>query len=468
MFSWIVDNPVSSVLFFVSFVCLVQAWLLKKDFFSPVNVYCFSQCITLAVAYLKLDHAMTDFKLKTWIFWIGALVCFCAGGFLVNLVARIKSCPVNCNPCVRQYGYNWKLHVLLAFGTFLMFLVGVAGIVHTAGQLLVFVDDPAEWMTQEPRFGYFGIFFSGGPLTVLLFALSSFSRFNPVKSLRMVSRFMVVFTIIFAFLSYFYRTSLFFSIGFIIILYNYLHKRVSAFWMLFSLVFAIGAFMGISALRSQQYMGSLKKNAVNMVALLPYRYVANNYWNLDYAINPTSDMERHPPTYGIDFFSGMLEYTGMTTKIKKSNRWDSPFQESVQKRDGFNTVSYLWEVYKDWGFFGVLLVPLICGMALSVFYLRLSKPYTPRDIAFYTYFIYFVGWWFFSPSYKQGLYWFWMFLLYFVTTVCMKCLPLPANAPVLDKVSSEEEGEEQVSAQGEEGDAAGLAKPGPEGTNADV
>ena len=62
MFSWIAENPVSSVLFLVSLFCLAQAWLLKKDFFSPVNVYCFSQSITLAVAYLKLDYAMTDFK----------------------------------------------------------------------------------------------------------------------------------------------------------------------------------------------------------------------------------------------------------------------------------------------------------------------------------------------------------------------------------------------------------------------
>ena len=467
MISWIAENPVSSVLFLVSFFCLIQAWLLKKDFFSPVNIYCFSQCITLAVAYLKLDYAMTDFKPRTWLFWIGAMACFCGGGLLVRLVAKMENVSVCYKSSIKQYGYNWKLHVLLAFGTFLVFLAGVFGIIYRAGNLMVFVDNPAEWMTKDARFGYFAILFSGSPLTVLLFALASFSKFNPEKKLRVVSRIMVVVTIVFAFLAYPNRTSLFFSLGFIIILYNFLHKRISAFWLIVALSLAMAVFMGISSLRDQ-YGGSLKSISINKVALLPYKYVANNYWNFDYAINPPSDKEYHPHTYGIDFFSGMFEYTGITGALKRSGRWDSPFQESIQKEGGFNTVSYLWEVYKDWGVLGVFLIPLICGIALSVFYLRLSNPYTPRDVAFYAFFIYFVGWWFFSPSYKQGVYWLWMVELYFVTTVCMKYLPLPANAPVLDKVSSEEEGKEKVPAQGEEGDNAGLAEPGPDGAGTNV
>ena len=125
MFSWVVENPVSALLFSVAFICLLQSWLLKKDFFSPVNVYCFSQSITLAVAYLKLDYAMSDFKLKTWLFWIGAMVCFCGGGLLVRLVAKMRNVPVTCSEPVRQFGYNWKLHVLMTFGIFLIFLIGV-------------------------------------------------------------------------------------------------------------------------------------------------------------------------------------------------------------------------------------------------------------------------------------------------------------------------------------------------------
>lgn len=468
MFSWVVENPVSALLFSVAFICLLQSWLLKKDFFSPVNVYCFSQSITLAVAYLKLDYAMSDFKLKTWLFWIGAMVCFCGGGLLVRLVAKMRNVPVTCSEPVRQFGYNWKLHVLMTFGIFLIFLIGVYGYVRVAGNLILLTDDPGSWMTKDTNYGYYPIFFGTGPLCILLFEVASFSKFNPVKHLRNLSRFMVFFVMMLNFFAYPNRGSLFFGLGFLVILYNYLHRKISPVFILVIISLAIAAFVGISSLRHQYGGTSLKSVAAKKVALLPYMYMANNYWNFDYAINPPSDREYHPHTYGIDFFFGMLEYTGATGSIRKSMRWDGLFDESVQKKYGFNTVSYLWEVYKDLYAPGVFVFPLIMGMLLTLLYLRLNTPFSPRTILFYTLFIYFVGWWFFTPGYKQGIYWLWMAALFAITTICMKYLPLPANAPVLDKVSSEEEGKEQVPAQGEEGDDVGSADSGPDGANANV
>jgi len=468
MFSWIVDNPVSSVLFLISFFCLAQAWLLKKDFFSPVNVYCFTQSITLAVAYLKLDYAMTDFKPRTWLFWIGAMVCFCGGGLLVRLVAKSKGIPVKLHPPVLQYGYNWKLHVLLSFGVLFLFLIGVFGIILTAGNLVLLTDDPASWMTKDTDYGYFPIFMGCGPLCILLFEVASFSKFNPVRSLRNISRIMVFLVIVLSFMAYPNRGSLFFSLGFLVILYNYLHKRISSLWLMLCFVLAIVAFVAIGNLRNQYGTSSVESVAMQKVMLLPYKYVANNYWNFDYAINPPSDKEYHPHTYGMDFFFGTLEYTGAPGAIRKSMRWDGLFDESIEKVKGFNTANYLWEVYKDLYAPGVFLFPLLIGIALSLFYLKLSKPFSPRVILFYTVFIYFVGWWFFTPGYKQGIYWAWSVMMFAISTACMKYLPLPANAPILDKVDSEEEGQEEVSAQGQEGDGARLAESSPDGANANV
>ena len=222
---------------------------------------------------------------------------------------------------------------------------------------------------------------------------------------------------------------------------------------------AIIVFISIGSLRDQYGGGSVQGKALSVVVELPYKYLANNYWNLDYVLNPPNDREIHPHTYGIDFFNGIFEYAKLTGSFRSSFRWDDAFNDRIQKVEGFNTVNYLWEVYKDLYTPGVFLLPLILGMALSLFYLRLSKPFSPRVILFYTVFIYFVGWWFFTPGYKQGIYWAWLVMMYFISTVCMKYLPLPANAPVLDKVSSEEEGKEQIPAQGEEGNSAGLAEP---------
>jgi hypothetical protein len=66
----------------------------------------------------------------------------------------------------------------------------------------------------------------------------------------------------------------------------------------------------------------------------------------------------------------------------------------------------------------VILLPFFCGLMLSVLHLRLCLPFTPRQILFYAFFIYFIGWWFFTPGYKQGIYWIWSLFIFFVSTVC--------------------------------------------------
>ena len=76
--------------------------------------------------------------------------------------------------------------------------------------------------------------------------------------------------------------------------------------------------------------------------------------------------------------------------------------------------------------------------------MRLCKPFTPRQILMYTYFIYFVGWWFFTAGYKQGIFCIWGAIIYFVSTVCMwqkrgTVKELPAEPAVLDKVSEQEQ-----------------------------
>ena len=39
---------------------------------------------------------------------------------------------------------------------------------------------------------------------------------------------------------------------------------------------------------------------------LPYKYIANNYWNFDYALNPPSDRPRGNFTYGWTPLFGMM------------------------------------------------------------------------------------------------------------------------------------------------------------------
>ena len=445
MFTWVSEYPVSSALFLVVIFCLFQSWWFKKDFFSPLNVYCFTQCITLAISYFQLDRAMSDFHLYTWGVWLLGMLSFAGGCIVARLCAKSKSLSVQVHPAVCPRQYNWVYHLLLSFVVFLVFLVGVYGILHKVGTLIIFTPNPAKWMTKYIDYGYFSLLFNSGPLCVLLFGVASFKKFNNVAWVRHVAFVMVFVTIIINLMAYPNRTSLFFNVGFFLIFVNYLYKRISPIVIASLLVLAIVAFISIGSLRDQYGGGSVEGKALDVVIELPYKYLANNYWNLDYVLNPPNDRVIHPHTYGIDFFSGIFEYARLSRSFKTSFRWDDAFNDRIQKVTGFNTVNYLWEVYKDFHLLGVVLLPFLCGLGLTVLHLRLCRPFTPRQILMYTYFIYFVGWWFFTAGYKQGIYCIWGMVIFVVSTICMgnarpqiKKNDL-AEPVVLDKINEQEE-----------------------------
>ncbi|SHL44242.1 O-antigen polymerase [Fibrobacter sp. UWEL] len=447
MFSWIMEYPETSVSVVVTLFCLVRVALLKRDFFSPISIYCFTQFLTLGISFLRLDPAMTDFHARTWMVWILGLVSFCGGCFLVTQYARSKRIPCDLSKPSPPEDYNWNIHLFLSFVAFLFFMVGVYGVVQKAGNLIVFTPSPADWMSKDVNYGYYAILLSSGPLAVLMFGVAAFKKFNNNALVCNISKIMVLLTIAMNLMAYPNRTSLFCNLGFLVIMSNFLYKRISPIIISLALIIAIGSFVAISSLRAQYGGSDIKGKAMDAVMKLPYMYVANNYWNLDYAINPANDDEIHPHTYGIDFFAGVFEYARVSGSFRNSFGWDDAFNEKIQKVYGFNTVNYLWEVYKDFHLVGCCLFPLLCGMALTLLHLRLCGKYSPRQIALYTLFIYFVGWWFFTAGYKQGLYCIWVAYIYFATTICAgrnrlvrvstETKALPAEAPVLDKVDGQ-------------------------------
>lgn len=419
MFEFIYEYSESCICFLISLICLGQAYFFKKDFFSPANVYCFSQSITLGISYLKYNAAMTDFHVKTWCIWCGALISFFVGASCVRMFWKTKNLPKHfCSVKeIAPVNYNWKLHMICAFFVLFCYLLGVVGIVQVAGNLLLLTKEPSLWMTAKVDYGYWAILFNSSPLVMMFFGVAAFKSLNPHKGIRVLARVIIPIVFVINIFAYPNRGTLFFSLGVLLILFNYLKKKIPSAAIMLCLLVALGAFVGISELRSQ-YGTSVKDVAINSALDLPYKYVANNYWNLDYAVNPLPDKEIHPHTYGIDFFAGIFDYLRLTGSIRNSFGWDGLFNERVQKIQGLNTTGYLWDVYKDLYMPGVVFFPFFCGVALTLLHLSLSRKITPRNLLLYTMFIYLVAWWFFTPGYKQGIYWIWTIVLFGFTTLC--------------------------------------------------
>ena len=226
--------------------------------------------------------------------------------------------------------YNWVCHFFLSFSAFAYFFVGVLGVISVTGTLVLLTDNPSIWLTgKDNTVLKYADFFTTGAMVVGLFAVASFKSMNPVRWVRYASRFMVAFTIVLSFMTYPSRGINMLCIGMFMILFNYLRGRFS--WRSLAVVTVLVCvfFVAVASLKGQYGNSDITDSKIaKEVALLPYKYVANNYWNLDYAFNRMSDIPEHEWTYGIDAFFGITHLMHIGDGIQQSFGWDSPYNES--------------------------------------------------------------------------------------------------------------------------------------------
>lgn len=459
MLDWVSENLVSAICFAFVLGSLAQAFFLKKDFFRPTNIYIFTQCLTLGIAYLKFDPSMSDFKPMTWFIYLGAMFSFILGDLTFDLVHfRGAKAPRKCDFKNSEWkkstpfsnvessefkqskideevslesgekkerlkknsftlgldfikeNYRWKKHFQISCLIFILFLIACAEILLTSGFYFT-----ASIHDERPVYSTFSntLFFSS-PLVVILFASASFRSVNPYKKIRFASILLACLTVVIALLVYPGRNALFLSIGMVVILYNFLKRRVRVRFIVGALAIGVVFFLGVAMAREQFGGSSLRGLAASYIMKLPYRYVANNFWNLDYALNSPPDNEIHPFTYGVDALSGVFEYAKFPASMKEIFGWDDAFNGRIIKKEGYNTVSYLWELYKDFGVAGTILGPFFWAFLLAYIYSQMNaRPKIPL-ILLYTFFLYYTGFSFFTAWYKFGHVWLWIwsFLLF--------------------------------------------------------
>ena len=208
MFSLISEYPETTVLSLIVVGLLFYTWRAKKDFFSPASVYIFFQCLTLAIAYLQMDKAMTPFHLKTWGVWVGALVSFTSACLLYQWGVEQRNLPPRSQEPENPV-YNWKWHFVLSCAILGVYLVGIFGIIQIVGTLILFSGDPSHWTSPLINYGIYAQFFSSAPLVVMLFGVAMFKSVNPVRWIRNVSRVVAPLIALLSICAYPSRTTLF-------------------------------------------------------------------------------------------------------------------------------------------------------------------------------------------------------------------------------------------------------------------
>ena len=409
----------------IALLCLVYTWRNKRDFFQPVIVYIFSQSLTMGVSYLKLLKFMPDLGMVTWMAWIGGMLSFIAGTFVFyTAFYRVHEPVYNFEKKEVLSNYNWTAHFVISLILLLFFLAG-AYIVYTKMGFSLLRFFAEEKMREKTQYGMFAaIAFTSSPLVVLFFAIASFKSINPYRWIRRISTFFSFAVPITAILIYPGRMPLFTCVAVAIILYNNIKKRVPSSFILLAMVLAIASFIGFGVVRAQYGISGIKGMIAKQVASLPYKYIANNYWNLDYAINTDPDQIRHGFTYGIDMFNGPLGLTKFPMAIRGMMGWDNELNYSIQKVAGLNTINYLWEAYKDFGLAGCFLVPFVAAFLMAYMYEMMKRRNTPFWWMLYAISIFYVGWSFFITGYKLVFLWLWVYIIALASGICSKKIKL--------------------------------------------
>jgi oligosaccharide repeat unit polymerase len=396
--------------------------VLKRDFFHPTVFYVFCQTVTLGIAYLKVSRAMTDFTAVTWFVWLGALVAFLLGSGLYYLVSPRRHI-VN-RERLKEIGgsYNWKLH--FAFSTLLtvLFVIGALMVARSIGGFYLFNIGKKTLEVGTDTSVFANVSYASSPIVVVALIVASFKSYNPYKYIRIASFLMAVGVIVLSVCVYPGRNSLFLCLGSAFILFNYLKKKIPVKAIVSVLLLAVSSFVVVGMMRSQYADDSLEGMGLKYMMKLPYDYVANNYWNLDYAINSPSDREIHPYTYGLDMAGVLIEYSGIPGSFRKSYDWDDMFNKRIQKVYGLNTVNYLWEVYKNFGMAGCIFFPFAVSFLMSFLYERMCSRCTPQMFMLMSFSIYYVGWSFFAAGFKFAHVWLWVYIAILIGLICNKRL----------------------------------------------
>lgn len=302
----------SLVLFCIGISPLLVNGLLGRNLLTPFTILFSTQVTSLAVAYLKLHDSMTDFRPLTWVVLISSLAAFGIGSYLAIMSQRSlsgQSITSSILPGKIQWSagsYNWNTHILLATMAFGIFAVGLLFEVKAIGTLILLSDKPAYYIGDGfPVHGIPSYFLGSSPLPTMLFMLASFKRLNANSKMRLFCKAMATASYFLGFLAMPTRTYMLIPIVFLALVFNMVVFRIRLKHVFIGLFVFLALFLFIG---QQKQQIALEPNIDNfkLSMQLPYIYVANNWWNLDYALNPPSDLDRYQPMYGLNSISGFL------------------------------------------------------------------------------------------------------------------------------------------------------------------
>ena len=160
---------------------------------------------------------------------------------------------------------------------------------------------------------------------------------------------------------------------------------------------------------------------------LPYKYIANNWWNLDYAISRGNDEWTQSPHFGLDVAHGLMEPLPTLWRVYEVYRWDGIYNDHSTKSQDLNSMPYQWGLYKDFGPAGAAGIPFLVGLFFGALYASVRARGRAGDVLLYSLLLFFATFWFFEEFWFSFIYASWVLAVVLVPRVCTPRRTLPAE-----------------------------------------
>ena len=403
--------------FFVFCIVLVAALKNKQDIFSPGRFFVLTYSLLLSISCLNLSAIQSPWGLSTSLLFWGSCSVFISGGTIVFLLKKtlypFSGPPLNSvkrliEEDAKKINWMWFLGVwavcvlLFAFIYFFGFLY--TGIVPI---LSVNPDKARLTFLNSHIIVSVGWFF--GPLSLMLATEIVFWA-NLDKRIKTI---VIAFSclVLALYLTLVTRLDLLRYFLFAIVLFHYGKKRLSLkhFFLLFTIGFGFLLIMSFSRIKYESMSSfatgiKIKMPKQFLWAATGYAYIANNFWNFDYAVQKYIDGNSfYPRSFGFELLRPLFFFSHLEGPVSSLHGFDSLYNESVVKVRGLNTVLFIWHFYKDFGLWGMFLLIFFLGCGLGIFYQNTMERPTLLRLCLWAVFI---GMIFFSFMVPLWSFWF--------------------------------------------------------------
>lgn len=372
---------VSFISFLLFFLVLFTFINKDKDVFSPAKIFIGIWSLVIGLADLKFSRLQTDFSAFSWLMIGISIFSFLLGLYIAYVLFVDKNLlsKDDIREKVRAFQYDEKLFFSVILIVFSIYFVAYWGNVFFEGFIPIFHERPSE---SRVYFGVFGLGMLIHLAPVVLFLIVEyFVLVNKNKGKKILLAFLGFITfILYFFLLQRFNLILFVTMSMVFIYFSsYIltfRKFIIFSGTLVAFVFAVNLIRWSKfAANFLYYYSQIKFDIKYAILTEPYMYLVMNVENFARAV---AKLEEH--SLGYYTFNYLFSLTGTKRILSEYLHLnDYPFLIS-----GYNTYTMFWDFYRDFGVFGLSVIPLLLGIFCALSYYRMKQNPNITSVTLYS------------------------------------------------------------------------------------